>query len=85
MTQETGQHPNGAAAAKLVVSTPHIVARARLMGGYLRQFCRRRNFVRQCSRVILADSPLKTKLPGVLKGVDFGAHARQDRPGILES
>jgi len=45
------------------------------MGGYLRRFYRRRNFVRQCSRVNLADSPLKTELLGVLKGVNFGAHA----------
>ena len=60
MTQETGPHPNGAAAAILAVSTPQIVARAHLMGGYLRRFCHRRNFVRQCSRANLADSPLKT-------------------------
>ena len=46
---------------------------------------RRRNFVRQCLRVILADSPLKTELPGVFKGLNFGAHARQDRVEILES
>jgi len=45
------------------------------MGGYPRRLCRRRNFVRQCTRVNLADSPLKTELPGVLKGVIFGAHA----------
>jgi len=85
MTQETGQSPTGAAAAILAVSAPRIDARAHLTGGYLRRFCRWRNFVRQCSRVILADSSLKTKLPGVLKCIDFGAHARQDRLGILES
>jgi len=28
---------------------------------------------RHCSRVIVADSPLKTELPDVLKGVNFGA------------
>jgi len=33
MTQETGQRPNGAAAAILAVSTPHIVARAHFNGG----------------------------------------------------
>jgi len=43
---------------------------------YLRRFCRRRNFVRQCSRVVLADSPLKTELPGVLKGLIFRAPTR---------
>jgi hypothetical protein len=57
----------------LAVSPPRIDARAYLKGGCLRRFCRRRNFVRQCSRVILADSPLKTELPGVLKGLNFGA------------
>jgi len=85
MTQGTGQRPNGAAAAILAVSAPLIDARAFSTGGYLRRFCRWRNFVRQCSRVILADSSLITELSGVLKGVDFGAHARQDRLGILES
>ena len=85
MTQETGQRPNGAAAAILAVSAPRIDARARLTGGYLRRFCRRRNFVRQCSRVILVDSSLKTELSGVSKGVDFGVNARQDRLEILES
>jgi len=85
MTQETGQRPNGAAAAILAVSAPRIDARAHLTGGYLRRFCRRRNFVRQCSRVILADSSLKTELSGVLKGVDFGVNARQDCLEILES
>jgi len=63
MTQETGQRPNGAAAAIPEVSRPRIDARAHLMGGYLRRFYRRRNFVRQCSRVNVADSPLKTELP----------------------
>ena len=47
--------------------------------------CRRRNFVRQCSRVFVAESPLNTELPGVLKGVHFGAHARKDRLEIIES
>ena len=75
MTQETCQRPNGAAAAILAVSPPCIDARAHLTVGYLRRFCRRRNFVSQCSRVILAGSPLKTELPGVLKGLFFGAHA----------
>ena len=84
-TQEISQRPNGAAAAILAVSAPRIDARAHLTGDYLRRFCRRRNFIRQCSRVILADSSPKTELSGVLKGVDFGAHARQDRLGILES
>ena len=46
MTQGTGQRPNGAAAAILAVSTPHIDARAHLKRGYLRRSCRRRNFVR---------------------------------------
>jgi len=85
MTQETGQRPNGAAATMLAVSAPHIDARAHLTGGFLRRFCRRRNFVRQCSRVILADSSLKTELSGVLKGVDFGVNARQDRLETVES
>jgi len=73
MTQETGQRHTGAAAAILAVSLPRLDARAHLKEGYLRRFCRRRNFVRHCSRVNLADSPLKTKFPGVLKGVNFGA------------
>ena len=81
MTQVTGQCPNCAAAANLVVSPPRIDARANLMEGYLRRFCRRRNLVRQCLRVILADSPLKTELPGVLKGLNFGAHA--GRPVLI--
>jgi len=65
--------PRGAAATILAVSLPRIDARAHLEGGYLRRFERRRNFVRHCSRVILADSSLKTQLSGVLKGVNFGA------------
>jgi hypothetical protein len=85
MTQETGQRPNGAAAAILAVSPPRIDARAHLKEVNLRRVCRRRNFVRQCSRVNLADSPLKAELPGVFKGLNFGAHARQDRLEILES
>jgi len=71
MTQETGQRRNGVAAAILAVSPPRIDARAHVKD--LRWFCCRRNFVRQCSRVILADSPLKTEPPGVLKGLNFGA------------
>ena len=58
MTQETGKRPNGAAAAILAVSPPRIDARAHVKD--LRWFCCRRNFVRQCSRIILAKSPLKT-------------------------
>ena len=85
MTEGTGQRPNGAATAILAVSAPCIDARAHLTGGYLRGFCRRRNFVRQCSFVILADSSLKTELSGVLEGANFGAHARQDRLDVLES
>jgi len=65
--------PRGAAAAILAVSPPRTDARAYSKGHYLRQFCRRRNFVRQCSRVILADSPFKAEPPGVLKGLNFGA------------
>jgi hypothetical protein len=72
MTQETGKRPNGAAAAILVISSPHIDARAYLRGGHLWRFCRGRNFVRHCARVIV-DSPLKTELSGVYKGVNFGA------------
>ena len=41
-------------------SPPRIDANAYKKGGCLRQFCRRRHFVRHCSRVIGADSPLKT-------------------------
>jgi hypothetical protein len=74
-----------AAAAILAVTLPRIDARVHLKGGYLRRFCRRRNFVRQWSRVILADSSFKTALPGVLNGQNFGTHARQDRLEILES
>ena len=44
-----------------------------------------RNVVPHCSRLVPANSPLKTELPGVLRGLDFGAHARQDRIEILES
>jgi hypothetical protein len=67
-TEAIGQRLNGAAAAIHAISAQRIDARARSKGGYLRRFCRRRNFVRQCSRVILADSSLKTELSGVLKG-----------------
>jgi len=77
--------PRGAAAAILAVSTPRIDACAHLKEGYLRRFCRRRNFVRHCWRVILTDSSLKTELSGFLKGLEFGAHARQDHLKILES
>jgi len=73
--------PRVAVTAILAISHPRIDARAALMGGYLRRFCRWRNFVRQCSRVILAESSLKTELSGGLKGVDFGAHA--GRPVLI--
>jgi hypothetical protein len=69
--------PPGAASAILGFSLPRIDARAHLNGGYLWPFCRRRNFVRQCSRVNLAESPLKTELPGVFKGLFFGASLRK--------
>ena len=36
-------------------------------------------YANQCSRVILADSPLKTELAGVLKGRKFGASRGQAR------
>ena len=75
MTQETGQRPNGAAEAILEVPPPHIDARAHFHGVYMRRFCLRRNFVRQCSSVNVADSPLRTELPGVLKDLNFGAQA----------
>jgi len=65
--------PRGAPAATLAVSSPHIDARAYLKRGCLWRFCHRGNFVSQCSRVIVAESPLKTELPGVLKGVNLGA------------
>jgi hypothetical protein len=60
MTQETGKRPNGAAAAILVVSPPRIDANAKKMGVCLRRFCHRPHFVRRRSRIIRADSPLKT-------------------------
>jgi len=65
--------PRGAPAAILAIPPQHIDVRANLRGGCLQRFCRRRNFVRHCWRVIVADSPLKTELPGVLKGVNSGA------------
>jgi hypothetical protein len=71
--------PRGAPAA--ILATPRIDARAYANGGCPRRFCRRRSFERQCSRVILADSPLKTELPGVLKGLNFGASA--GRPVLI--
>jgi hypothetical protein len=61
---------------RFAVAPPRIDARAKSRGDCLRWFCRRRNFVRQCSlvwRVVLLDPPLKTELPGVLKGLKFGA------------
>jgi len=58
ISQETGKRPNGAAAAILAVPPPRIDVNE--MAGCLRRFCRRRYFVRHCSRVIRADSPLKT-------------------------
>jgi len=64
--------PRGSPAAILAVSPPRIDTRACLKGVCLWRFCRRRNFVRQCWRVIVADSPLKTHLPGVLKGLNHG-------------
>ena len=69
--------PRGVAAATLAVSPPRIDAPANLKGGCLRRSCRRRNFVRHCPRVIVANSPLKTEIPGVLKGVNFGASRRK--------
>ena len=85
MTQETGKRPNGAAAAILAVRPPRSPR-----CDYYEEIPRlgaaaAATSVRQCSRVNLADSPLKTELPGVLKGLIFGAHARQDRVEILES
>ena len=85
MTQETGKCPNGAAAAihavygQLGIRVDHYEGISWWGRG------RRRNFVRQCSRFILADSPLKIELPGVSKGRDFNAHARQDRLEVLKS
>ena len=64
--------PRGAPAAIVAISPPRIDARACLKGVCLGRFCRRRNFVRQCSRVIVADSPLKTELKGVLKRLTRG-------------
>jgi len=59
MTQETGKRHNCAAAAILAVPFPRVDTNACMKGGCLRRFCRRRHFVRHCSRVIHADSPLK--------------------------
>ena len=60
ITHETGKRHNGAAAAILAVPFPRVDMNAYIKGGCLRRFCRRRHFVRHCSRVIRADSPLKT-------------------------
>jgi len=60
MTQETGKPPNCAAAAILAVPFPCVDTNAYIMGSCLRRFCRRRHFVRHCSRVICVDSPLES-------------------------
>ena len=44
-----------------------------MKGGCLRRFGRRRYFVRHCSRVILADSPLKTAFFIILATEVIGA------------
>jgi len=61
MTQETLKRHNGAAAVILAVPFPRVDTNAHIKGDCLRRFCRRRHFVRHCSRVIRADSPLKTE------------------------
>jgi len=76
--------PGAAPAAILAVSPPHIDARANLRGGCLQRFCRRRNFVRHRSRVIVAESPLNTELPGVLEGRKCWRFAREGRFDIRQ-
>jgi hypothetical protein len=75
MTQEMGTRPNSAPAAILAVPFPRVDTNAHMKGGCLRRFGRRRYFVRHCSRVILADSPLKTAFFILLATEVIGAHA----------
>jgi hypothetical protein len=75
MTQETGKLHNGAAAAILAVPFPRVDTNAYMKGGCLRRFCRRRNFVRHCSRVIRADLSLKTAFFILLVTQVIGARA----------
>jgi len=75
MTQETGKRHNGAAAAIFAVPFPRVGTNAYTQGGCLRRFCRRRHFVRLCSRVIRAGSPLKTAFFILLATQVIGARA----------
>jgi hypothetical protein len=73
LTQETGKRPNGAAAAILAVSPP-----LRIHIDHYEGIPRLGVAAADTSYVIVrasfsADSPLKTELPGVSKGIDFGA------------
>ena len=54
--------PRVAPAAILAVPFPRVNTNAYIKGGCLLRFWRRRHFVRHCSRVIRADSPLKTAI-----------------------
>ena len=74
-TQEMGTRPNGAPAATLAVLFPRVDTNAHIKGSCLRRFCRRRYFLSHCSRVILADSPLKTAFFILLATEVIGAHA----------
>jgi hypothetical protein len=92
MTQETGQRPNGAAAAILAISFPRIDARAHFKRGCLRRFCHHRSFVRLVRASLSPiphSKPLSSFRAGFFflcdcEGVNFGAHACQDRLEILE-
>jgi len=69
--------PPGAAAATLAVFPSRIDARAHVKGGCLRRFCRRRNFVRQCSRVNLAVTT-QNRAPGRFEGRKLWRFAREE-------
>jgi len=75
-TVEMSASPRGAPATILAVPPPRIDARAYLKGDCLQRFFRRRNFERQCSRVILADS-LQNRAFGRFEGPKFWRFARE--------
>jgi len=82
MTQETGKRPNGAAAAILAVRPPRSPRRDYYEGiPRLGAAAAATSYANV--RASFSQIRHSTELPGVLQGVNFGAHARQDRLEIL--
>jgi len=68
----------------LAVPPLRVDANAYKQGVYLRRSCRRRCFVRHCSRAIRANSPLKTAFFTILLAIEvIGARAGGSGIGLL--